>query len=319
MPAPVISPPRPLTRQATLWPWVGDRVLHGPAAARHYVGAFYEEATRVLTGATPHQTTSAADICPDLSHGRGHYLEVKALASGSAYLFAHRFAKDRALERTTGGQVLYVYWLHQAPTREAQHLYQLRELLAAHTTEVLAIPSRRLRRAAAGMPTVLLAYRAGMPPEPGFRFSVAQLRDLATGPTCAWNMAPVHGIRMPRVLLSGRIGDLFGPLSETERDRAAALGCELAQGQLEVALVPAPSPRFTGHMVRQVMNRNPSWYARLAASWGTKNRKTLRHRRSNSHDSDIRRPRIIDALDRLARGICRTATDCRLFPLIVAR
>lgn len=316
MAALVVAPRRIVMTQATVWPWVDDRALAGPAAARHYVGAFYEEATRILTGATPHQTTSAADVCPDLSHAGGAFLECKALASGSAYVFERRFAKDARLARQTGRPVCYVYWIHTAPTRTARSLYHLREILAAHTTHVLAIPATRLRRLARSQPGISLEYRQGLPPEPGWRLARGDLFELAGVRSAAVQMPSVHGCPMPPIQVHGDLAALFGRLPESAQSTAAELLAELSEHCLTVELAPAPAPRFAGQMVRQVVAVNPPWYRRLAASWGAKSRRTLRWRRRNSADPDIRRPRIERALERLSQGCVRTVTDIRLLPLI---
>ncbi len=38
---------------------------------------------------------------------------------------------------------------------------------------------------------------------------------------------------------------------------------DLVENRLEVILVPPPDLRFSGHMIRAVVNQNPAWYRHL--------------------------------------------------------
>jgi len=59
---------------------------------------------------------------------------------------------------------------------------------------------------------------------------------------------------------------------------------DLLSNRLCVGLVPAPNPRFHGHMIRWVNSSNPAWYQRAYAVL------------------DVKRDRILDSLARVAKG-----------------
>lgn len=58
-----------------------------------------------------------------------------------------------------------------------------------------------------------------------------------------------------------------------ERGIAAVAIQDLEENFLQVKLVPAPFPHFSGHMVREAERRNPEWYqAFVAGRWHTAKR-----------------------------------------------
>jgi len=93
---------------------------------------------------------------------------------------------------------------------------------------------------------------------------------------------------------------------------AAALLSELDSEQLAVELVPAPRPRFHGHMVRMVFGANPHWYRKLAAQVPPRGRPSRR-------STGIRRAHIRRALQRLASGRpLGTAWEALVLPVVEA-
>src|SRR3989338_11592644 len=78
------------------------------------------------------------------------------------------------------------------------------------------------------------------------------------------------------------VRQLSQDISELFLEEAGDMLKELKDNRLEVVLIPAPSPRFEGHKVRAVQNRNPEWYSRLY----------------NSHSS-FRRELCINAMKRI--------------------
>jgi len=81
------------------------------------------------------------------------------------------------------------------------------------------------------------------------------------------------------------IGKLPKEISEIFSQEAKYLIKDLEINKLEVALIPAPSPQFIGHMIRVTINHNPEWY------------KTFYH--SYKH---VKRRRCINALKRISEN-----------------
>lgn len=309
-----ISDPIATLPQPSLFPAYDNRPLHSPASIRYHVGMWCQEATRVLTGAVPHLTDNRADVCPDLSHPGGGFLEVKSLAKGrESILFRHRLERDRELVRSTGRPLTYLYWIHRAPVLEARSLFDLRDMLATATSEVLAVPAERIQRAVRGLPTAMLEYKADGERMPAYRLCGGLVRDLAAGPTTLVRSVTVYG-RTVAVMVSGPdLGRAFPPLTASERQAAGDLLSELSEHRLDVQLVPAPRPTYQDHSIRCVFDQNPGWYSRLCEAYGAK-RKRPRCRRT--HDTDIRRHFVERALERLQAGICRYEYDWRLRPVV---
>jgi len=59
------------------------------------------------------------------------------------------------------------------------------------------------------------------------------------------------------------IGFLPREIRNLFRERADSLYYDLKSNHLEVILVPAPEPRYQGHMIRTVVSKNPTWYQEL--------------------------------------------------------
>ena len=78
---------------------------------------------------------------------------------------------------------------------------------------------------------------------------------------------------------------------------AAYLLADLESNRLEVALVPAPSPRHECHAIRVAVSRNPAWYRRLCAAFPSS-----RRRDRSLPDTRIRRASIRSILSQLAEG-----------------
>jgi hypothetical protein len=314
MKAPRISAALATLPQPSLFPETDDRPLTSPALIRWHVGMWFQEASRVLTGAVPHVTDGSADICPDLSHPEGDYIEVKGLAHGrESILFKHRLARDRALVHSTGRGLTYLYWIHTAPVQTARTLFQLRAMLAASTTEVLAVPFERLRRAVHSLPTAQLEYRADGTRMPAYRLCGGLVRRLAAGKASLLRSCMVHGHNMVVSISGPDLGRIFAPLTAAQCAAAGELRAELSEHALAVELIPAPRPMHHSHAVRCVMDSNPSWYSRLCAGFTAKRRRPRCRRKP---DTDIRRRFVERALDRLAAGVCRYEYDWRLRPIV---
>jgi len=58
-------------------------------------------------------------------------------------------------------------------------------------------------------------------------------------------------------------------------DFADFLYQDLKINRLEVVLIPAPDPQFSGHKIRVVNNRNSGWYSNLYWSYSNLKRKRL--------------------------------------------
>lgn len=318
MAAPIISRRRVVLDQQTIGSWAGDKPLLHASATRHYVGHFFEEATRILTGATPHATDGQADICPDFSHGDKSFLEVKSVSTTSVYLFKHRIQADRKLVFSTGGRLTYVYWLHHAPAVQAKTLHDLYAMLAGSIDQVLAIPFVRLSRFLRKQPEILLHYRAFDGEKvPAYRLNRRQLLDLgASRLTLTRRVGRVYENEVGPVTISGRgIRYLFKPLTRKETTIAGELLAELSERYLQVSLYPAPEPKHPGHMVRVSENTSPRWYQRLCATYPS-TRKGARNFTNGAPDTDIRRYLVLGALERLSCGLCAYEYDFRLRHLL---
>ena len=69
---------------------------------------------------------------------------------------------------------------------------------------------------------------------------------------------------------------------------------DLRENRLEVVLIPASEPKFSGHKIRAVENRNPVWYRKLYAQY-----------------SHFRRDRSLRSLERLKSLLDRDYTGNR--------
>lgn len=310
----IISAPIATLPQASLWPEHDDRALLTPGAIRFHTGMWCQELVRILTGAQPHVTDAGSDCCPDLSHPGGTVLEVKSLSGGKeSILFVHRLAHDSALVHQTGRPLIYAYVVHSAPVNQARTLFELRCMLAASVSGVLFVPLPRLRTALRGLRKVMLTYRADGGKMPCYRLAGGLVRRLAAGPTTLIRSVQVHGHTCTITIDGPDIGAALAPLTQAQRDAAGELRAEMSEHRLDVTLAPAPRPMFAGHAVRVILDGNPGWYSQLCASYTKKRRYP---RRRSRPDTDIRRPFVERALDRLAKGVCRHEYDWRLRPII---
>jgi hypothetical protein len=309
--------------QGKLWDWVGDRALDHQAAARHHVGEFFEEASRVLFGAARHQIDGRADICPDLSVGRHRYLEIKSIGcSRQGLIYTHRLERDRQLVRETGGQLTYVFWIHNAEAMQYRTLSSLRAALATSVKEVLVIPFEAISRACRHLRAMPCNYRATarngkteMEPTFAYRLPWGLLNRLAAG-RGRWSPKDLsaHGHLLHGVTLRGPdLSRILPPPSLAQLRAATYMLEELDHNHLDVVLVDAPQKRHHGHRIRVAQGQNPLWYQELAASL-TKARS--RPRRHHRHDSDIRRYLVRGALQRLSQGNPRYGYDFMLLPYV---
>lgn len=314
------SAPKVAADQGRLWDWVGDRELVSVAQARPYVGDFFEEAARITLGATRHQIDSTADYCPDLSVGASRFLECKAIGqSGQGIVFASRIERDADLVRE-GATLTYLFWRHGVKVEEHTTLHGLRAALAQGVRDVLAVPFERLRRAVRGLRLVCLLNAPGKESRMGYRLPKALIEELAGHQSVELPRAKVYNCEMKSLTLTASDpGRCFPLLKDSEREAAGRLLYEMSVQRLEVGLSEAPSPRHRGHMVREVMNQNPSWYRRLCSRYTAKRGPGLKRRGHRKHDTDIRRCRIERSLERLSNGKApRTSNDFRVLPIVRA-
>lgn len=54
--------------------------------------------------------------------------------------------------------------------------------------------------------------------------------------------------------------DLLSPLGENKEQVLQCMLWELQNNRLEVALVPAPEPKFEGHKIRVAISQNCDWF-----------------------------------------------------------
>jgi hypothetical protein len=307
--APTISPVRPIEAQQILFRDVHR--IESPAATRNLVGAFYEEATRVMLGADRHTTDGRCEICPDLSlPGRNTYVECKAIGRGrQGLIYAQRLANDGRMVKATAFRT--VEELHAA--------------LAVGVRCVLVVPFERIRSACRKLTPRVMNYRAGNrkgsggapKPMPGYRLPWSLLERLSTGvATVRRAVGQVHNLHMPAVELHGpELSAILPELSDHERETAGAMLFDLSSSAHRVVAQEAPEPKFRGHKVLVVESTNPEWYRKLCADH-------LRHDRENKSrhpDTDIRRPQVLESLDRLSRGVCRFPYDWMLRPIVEAQ
>lgn len=133
--------------QTRLWDWVGDRDLPSQAMARPFVGDFFEEATRVLSGGVRLKTETDS-LCPDLLLPNGFFCEVKSVGnSRQSLLYEHRIEKYERLMRQ-GKKLLYVFWLHNCRSTDYKTLFTLREALARSVVSVAVVPAKVVYKAA---------------------------------------------------------------------------------------------------------------------------------------------------------------------------
>lgn len=90
---------------------------------------------------------------------------------------------------------------------------------------------------------------------------------------------------------------------------------ELRACRLEVVLIPAPSPRHSGHCVRVVQEANPRWYQEFCSLYESARRDRIRWRKFKTR---IKRRETLRGLSELAGGQCRSQYAERLADFIEA-
>lgn len=88
-------------------------------------------------------------------------------------------------------------------------------------------------------------------------------------------------------------------VSERFQNVADEMRAELRNQYLDVTLVPAPDPKFTGHKIRVAVNSNPGWYRDLWHEYAKVRAKKGRLRKTTS---SIGRSRINKALSEISEG-----------------
>lgn len=306
--------------QDRLWEWVGDRGLASVAQARPHVGDFFEEAARVLFRGTRHQIDSRADYCPDVAVGAERFLECKAIgATGQGLVFADRIAKDARLVEG-GASLTYLFWRHRVMVEEHTTLHALRRALAEGVVDVLAVPFERLRRAVLRLKLVcLLTTERGN--RMGYRLPKALIERLA-GVRVSVDLprVKVYGCELrPITLTTTDPGRCFPAPSKAERAAAGQLLYEMSEQRLEVGLVEAPEPKHRNHQVREVFNRNPTWYRKLCDKHTCQRRNPRKRQGHRKHDTSLKRHDIEASLQRLMDGNPPNhPNDFRVLPIVRA-
>lgn len=310
---------RKLGDQLPIWEWVGDRTIDSSAQMRTVMGDWCEELVARCLRGHRHQTDSQADVCPDVElinpplEG-SHFVEVKSCRHAGALLFAKRLAKDRELEQT-GVRLFYAFVRTTCalPVLPAQ-LFAIRDALARPRFQVMVVQSCKVRAWARTQEP--RAMWSGGPL--GYRMPWAAIERIARLES-AWvgdyeAKANVYGRDVRAEFRGSVMWQTLPRLTDRERANANQLLFELSEQRLGVVLSPAPRPQFSGHMVRALTGRNPSWYRKLAVRFPDRHRGPRKGHRTGS---GIRRYLIEDALERLANaGHPRTSLDMQLLPLI---
>jgi hypothetical protein len=298
-----------------------DRQIDRPAAMRTHVGAFFEEASRVLFGAHKHSTDATADICPDLSlDGRHRYLEIKSVGHREGLVYSRRVRNDRRLLDQTNGELTYCFWVHHVKAMAFTSLGEMRAALASGIDEVLCVPFERLEAACRKLPEQTCNYRLATPtkeaqPMLGYRIPWKVLQTMALGRS-TWHPEPftAFGHTIQGLTVRGPdVGRCLPVLTREQRSTASYMAEELAHVGLDVALAPAPIKRHGGHCIRVVQSSNPEWYRDLAAK-STRARRKPRTR--HLHDTDLRRYLVQSSLIRLSKGVLRYPYDFQLLPYV---
>lgn len=200
-----VSTARTIDNQMGIWNWIDDRPLQTFATVRPYVGYFFEEATRVLTGGIRLRTETGS-ICPDIQAPDDLYCEVKGVGlSRQSVIFKHRIDKyDRFMEQ--GNRLVYVFWIHNCKASKCKTLFSLRASLAVSVECVLIVPAEKVHAAARQSKERFTSY-SGTHEAPSV-FKLKPAYTLTRKAMMQWanqsSMAPVgevYGCELPSVTL----------------------------------------------------------------------------------------------------------------------
>lgn len=126
---------------------MNDPLLETTGAKRSWVGDFFEELTKKVSGAGRIKTSGEADICPDLQFDRDTYFECKGVGnSGQAIMYEGRYYKDQRFIEEEKVSVFYWIWRHKFGVIKADTMSELRAGLAATTFAVAVIDRSTLAR-----------------------------------------------------------------------------------------------------------------------------------------------------------------------------
>lgn len=281
------------------------------------VGAFFEEASRLLFNGTRHQIDATKDYCPDLSLPDRVFVEVKAIGnSRQAIIFEKRLKRDRKFRRDEN-VLFYAFWVHHAPTTKYQWREDLHLALAHATDYLLIIPAARLNGFLRGKKPTGVLMDNGRLRDRFHRIAMGDLMRLTGAKKSGHEFeipAPApFGIQMPPLTVYGTSAEHVIQLTTLEISKAGELLHELSTQRLEVKLARAPRPQFIGHRIRVVTNHNPQWY-RDMVNEAPPLRKS--QRRGRKADSAGHRDRTMRALERLAEGRCDTRLCWRMRSMV---
>lgn len=131
--------PRPKTADTQLRLFDAPKTITA-AAARSWVGDYFESQTARLTGAVRLRTDCRADICPDLRYDDRTFFECKGCGKNQNVTFYRgRVEKDLSFIEATGSAVVYWLWSHSFPVNEAGDLTELREGLRQTTRRLVVV------------------------------------------------------------------------------------------------------------------------------------------------------------------------------------
>lgn len=283
--------------------------LSGKAHARTVIGNYFDALTAKLVQGKQHLTDARAQLCPDVTAGM-LMIEVKSCRNSGIIWEAQLCKYERAA--ALGYTVYFLFWLHQVDLEGLSTAEELRAALGKHHLHVLAIPLERVRAYCTPQRRVLIRYR-------GARGRVAEKSGHAWRPSAAVLRRLAgrrESVNRDGVTIHGHGLGLLWPMTERECAAASDMAQELDACRLVVVSAPAPEGGDRGRKIRQAVNRNPAWYRKLCLTC-TKQRKIARHKKHG--DTDIRRPYVENALERLSQGICHTRYAWLIRPYVEAR
>ena len=102
------------------------------------------------------------------------------------------------------------------------------------------------------------------------------------------------------------VSDYHPEIQERFRETAGAFLREMEDSKLEVKLVDTEDPRHSSHKKRAAERSNPAWYQTLFTEFARDTRRNQEAQKGNNkkrvRDSNIKRPRIMQALEMIRDG-----------------
>lgn len=178
-----------------------SKPINSIGQARGVVGGFFEEASRLMTNATP-MSLQTRHLCPDLRVGdepwAHHYLEIKGCGKGrQIVLYEHSIKAYYEFNRqhAPGSRVTFLWWFHSARTAEHKTVGDLHAGLAATTETCLALDFWDVYEYLQNEKVCPININAsnGRRDLSGWRFTWTKLMDLAEPNQMMGMCPPVYG------------------------------------------------------------------------------------------------------------------------------